>query len=81
MTVQGPVKEQRPDGMSHRGAAACCRGLYTSPVVAGEAHADMRVAATRLQNSLRTGGPDLRHWGPCASRPVEYLCPVSKATQ
>ena len=44
VTVQGPVKQQQPDGMSHRGGSACvwtrgcvgtCRGRHYQTAVAG----------------------------------------------
>ena len=38
VTVQGPVKEQQPDGMSHRGPGPAERGRGIAPVGVSEGY-------------------------------------------
>ena len=54
MTVQGSVKKQQPDGMSHRGAMAGCRVTHThcAPVPLSTGHeAAMKWLACAEQSS------------------------------
>ena len=42
LTVQGPVKEQQPDGMSHRGASGGVGGLTNEPTTNVDGHRQAR---------------------------------------
>ena len=62
VSVQGPVKEQQPDGMSHRGLGG--QGGTTMPVTGG---------GTLVQPTLPA--PDLQFLDPCFGRGLIFFSP------
>ena len=61
MTVQGPVKEQQPDGMSHRGGGGImCRRIYRGPARPkreGRRHMPSQALALSTTQSTETPFP------------------------
>ena len=55
VTVQGPVKEQQPDGMSHRGSEAQRKFVYLKdPQIAGPFNLIFRLRKTTSKTVVRS---------------------------
>ena len=79
VTVQGPVKEQQPDGMSHRGVTILSLGVLQLYLVMGTGGGAGRPPAcpdlrTSQMQGLRTGNATQGH------RPHRWMLPLQATT-